>query len=147
LKGEPSAKDLVSKTLSKMWNKMKSRRKIDELDLHRLHKFRLRAKRMRYTIELTRSLHEENSKRVDRLLKQLRKLQSALGQLNDMASARTILDRIAVEAKADSKNGQLRMTSGPVTRIVGNHESKKSKQLKKAAKALEKLEGIEPFWI
>ena len=37
---------------------MKLGRRIDELDLRRLHKLRLRAKRMRYTIELTRGLHE-----------------------------------------------------------------------------------------
>jgi inorganic triphosphatase YgiF len=147
LKGEPSAKDRVSRTLSKIWSKMTPGRHIDELDLRRLHKLRLRAKRMRYAIEMTRGLHEANSRRVERLLKQLRKLQSALGQLNDLASARTILRRIAVEAKAGPKNVEARVTSGPVTKIVTNHESKKSKQLKKAAKAFEKLEDIKPFWI
>ena len=147
LKGEPSAKDRVSRTLSKIWSKMTPGRHIDELDLRRLHKLRLRAKRMRYTIELTRGLHEANPRRVERLLKQLGKLQSALGQLNDLASARTILHRIAVEAKAGPKNVEARVTSGPVTKIAANHESKKSKQLKKAAKAFEKLEDIKPFWI
>ena len=78
----------------------------------------VRAKRMRYTIELTRGLHEANPRRVERLLKQLGKLQSALGQLNDLASARTILHRIAVEAKAGPKNVEARVTSGPVTKIA-----------------------------
>jgi hypothetical protein len=52
-----------------------------------------------------------------------------------------------VEAKAGPKNVEARVTSGPVTKIAANHESKKSKQLKKAAKAFEKLEDIKPFWI
>jgi hypothetical protein len=30
--------------------------------------------------------------------------------------------------------------------MAGDHERQKSKQLKKAAKALQKLENLEPFW-
>ena len=145
LKGERSAKDLVSKTLSKIRSKMKPGRRIDELDLRRLHKLRLRAKRMRYTIELTRGLHK--AKRVERMLKELGKLQSALGQVNDVASARAILHRIASQANADLKNGELRVTSGPITEMVAGHESRRSKGLKEATKAFKKLEDIKPFWI
>ena len=147
IEGERSAKDLVSKTLSKIWSKMKPGRRIDELDLHHLHKLRLRAKRLRYTIELTRSLHKASPKRVERMLKQLGKLQSALGRVNDLASARAILHRIASEANAVLNNGELRVTSGLVTKMVAGHESKRSRRLKKATKALKKLEDIKPFWI
>ena len=145
VKGEPSAKDIVSKRLSKMSRKMKAVRRIDDLDLRRLHKLRLRAKRMRYTIEFTRSLYEVSYKRIEGMLKQLGKLQSALGKLTDMASARTILSRIAVEAKADPKRVKLRITSG-LTTIAGDQERQKSNQLKKAAKAFEKLQNLKPFW-
>jgi CHAD domain-containing protein len=91
---------------------MNAVRRIEELDLRSLHKLRLRAKRMRYTIEFTRSLYEVSPERVEEMLEQLGKLQSALGKLNDMASARTILTRIAVEAKADRKSVEPRITSG-----------------------------------
>jgi CHAD domain-containing protein len=109
---------------------MKPGRQIDELDLRRLHKLGLSAKRMRYAIELTRGLHKASPKRVERLLEQLGKLQPALGQLNDLASARTILHRIALEANADLKNDELRVTSGPIMEMVAGHESKRSKRLK-----------------
>ena len=145
MKSEPSAKDIVSKTLSKISRKMKAVGRIDELDLRSLHKLRLRAKRMRYTIEFTRSLYEVNPERVEGMLKQLGKLQSSLGKLTDMASARTILSRIALEAKTGPKSVKLGITSRLNT-IAGDHERQKSKQLKKAAKALEKLENLEPFW-
>jgi CHAD domain-containing protein len=145
VKGEPSAKDIVSKRLSRMSRKMKAVRRIDDLDLRRLHKLRLRAKRMRYTIEFTRSLYEVGSKPIEGMLKQLGRLQSALGKLTDMASARTILSRIAVEAKADPKSVKLRITSG-LTTIAGDQERQKSNQLKKAAKAFEKLQNLKPFW-
>jgi CHAD domain-containing protein len=124
---------------------MKPGRRIDELDLRRLHKLRLRAKRMRYTIELTRGLHK--AKRVERMLKELGKLQSALGQVNDVASARAILHRIASKANADLKNGESRVASGPITEMVAGHESRRSKGLKEATKAFKKIEDIKPFWI
>lgn len=73
---------------------------IEKLDLRRLHKVCLRAKRMRYTIEFTRSLYEVDLDRVDGMLRQLGKLQSALGKLTDMASVRNILKRVVLEVKA-----------------------------------------------
>ncbi|QHO75619.1 hypothetical protein ACH79_26255 [Bradyrhizobium sp. CCBAU 051011] len=82
-KGEPSAKDIASKTLSKTSREMMAIRQIDKLDLRCLHKLRLRAKRMRYTIEFTRGLCEVNPNRVEGMLKQLGKLQAVLGQLTD----------------------------------------------------------------
>jgi triphosphatase len=96
-------------------------RHIDELDLRRLHKLRLRAKRMRYTIELTRGLHEANPRRVERLLKQLGKLQSALGQLNDLASARTILHRCGGKSRPQERRGE-----GDVR--TGNEDSCKARK-------------------
>jgi len=148
LKREQSAKDLVSRALSKIWSRMTPGRRIDELDLHRLHKLRLRAKRMRYAIELTQGLYDNSHpKRIERVLNELGKLQSALGTLNDIASAKAMLDRIAPEAKADRKNGKLRLTSGLKTMLTANQERQKGKQLNKAAKAFEKLENIKPFWI
>jgi triphosphatase len=143
-----AARDLVSKSLDKIWSKMRGERRIEDLDLHRLHKLRLRAKRMRYTIDFTRSLYdnESNPKRVERLLRGLGKLQSALGTLNDIASAKAILDRIAVQPRAEHQNGKVTISSGLSTTIVGNQKIQKSKQLKKAAKAFGKLEIIKPFW-
>jgi triphosphatase len=128
-----------------MSRKMKAAKRIDDLDLRRLHKLRLRAKRMRYIIEFTRSLYEGSYKRIEGMLNQLGKLQSALGKLSDMASATTILSRIAVEAKADPKSVEPRITSG-LTTIAGDQERQKSNQLKKAAKAFEKLQNLRPFW-
>jgi triphosphatase len=146
LKGEPSAKDIVSRTLSKISRKTKAFGRVEELDLRSLHKLRLRAKRMRYTIEFTRSLYEANPERVEEMIKQLGKLQSAIGNLTDRASAKTLLSRIATEAKADPKSVKLAITTG--SRIMtGDKKRQKSKQLKKAAKAYEKLGSLKPFWI
>jgi triphosphatase len=148
LKREQSAKDLVSRALSKIWSKMRPGRRIDELDLHGLHKLRLRAKRMRYTIEFTRGLYDNKShpKRIERVRNELAKLQSTLGTLNDIASAKTILHRITHGTEAVHKNGKLRITSTLKAMVAANQETQKAKQLKKAAKALKKLENVKPFW-
>jgi inorganic triphosphatase YgiF len=117
LEREPLVKDLVSKTLSKIWGKMKPGRRIDELDLRRLHKLRLRAKRMRYTIEFAKSLYDAHPRRIDRALEQLGKLQSALGQLNDIASGKAILDRITTQSKPDTKRRKSLGMSGLASRM------------------------------
>lgn len=143
---EPSAKDLVSKTLSRIWSKMKSGGRIEELDLQHLHKLRLRAKRMRYTIEFAGNLYDGHPRRVERVLEQLGKLQSALGELNDIASGKAILGRISATSKAETSSRKPRSMSGLTSRIIGNEKRGESWQLKKAAKAFERLETIKPFW-
>lgn len=143
---EPSAKELVSKTLSRVRSKMKAGRRIDELDLKHLHKLRLRAKRMRYTIEFARNLYEAHPARIQKTLKQLGRLQSALGNLNDIASAKAVLDRIAAESRTGPRSGKSSEMSGLTSRIIGNEEKQKSRQLKKARRSFERLEAIKPFW-
>jgi CHAD domain-containing protein len=64
LQRDPSVKALASKALSKIWSKMKAGRGIDELDLHNLHKLRLRAKRIRYMAEFTKGLYDAHPRRI-----------------------------------------------------------------------------------
>jgi inorganic triphosphatase YgiF len=148
LKREQLAKSLVSEELSKLRSKMKTGRRIEELNLRRLHKLRLRAKRMRYTIEFAKGIYdkESNRKRIDKVLTTLGNLQAALGRLNDIASGKAILERIAAERKFNRKNSKSRRTSRLATMIFGDEERVRSKQLDKAAKAFDKLENIKPFW-
>jgi len=147
LKRKQLAKVLVSERLSRLRSRMKTGRQIGKLDLRGLHKLRLRAKRMRYTIEFTRSLYDKKSNRkcIERVLKDLGKLQSALGNLNDIASRKSIVERIVAERK-HSRKDKPGTTSRLAVMISGDQEKQKSKQLDKAAKAFDKLENIKPFW-
>jgi CHAD domain-containing protein len=54
-----------------------------------LHRFRLSAKRFRYTLELYAPLY---GRRADRHLKHMRKVQSHLGDINDCAATRVLLE-------------------------------------------------------
>ena len=53
-----------------------------------LHQFRLRGKRVRYTLEMFRPIYGPG---LERLLKALRGAQNALGEINDCATARQIV--------------------------------------------------------
>ena len=55
-----------------------------------LHRFRLRTKRLRYTLELFREMYGPS---LDRWLEVLRPVQTALGEINDCASTIELLDR------------------------------------------------------
>lgn len=63
-----------------------------------LHAFRLRTKRLRYTLEMFRPLY---GPRLDKCLAGMRKVQQALGSINDCTTARTLLlDRAAGPQRA-----------------------------------------------
>jgi len=53
-----------------------------------LHQFRLRGKRVRYSLELFRPVY---GPKLEKLLKRLRRAQNALGEINDCATARLIV--------------------------------------------------------
>ena len=146
LQREPSVKALASKALSKIWSKMKAGKGIDELDLHNLHKLRLRAKRIRYMTEFTRGLYEAHPRRIESVIRVLGKLQSALGTLNDIASGTAILVQGPAERLTGHRNGKLRITSGLAAELVRGLERRKCGKLKKAARAFDRLEEIRPFW-
>lgn len=65
----------------------------------KLHRFRLKTKRFRYTLELFRSIYGPG---LEARLRLLRKVQQFLGEANDCAAARALLDgrQVAPEAAA-----------------------------------------------
>jgi triphosphatase len=148
LKGEQLAKSLVSEELSKLRSRMKTGRRIEELNLRRLHKLRLRAKRMRYTIEFAKGLYHEGSKRkrIEKVLAALGNLQSALGRLNDIVSGKVILERVAAERRLNRKDSKGRKPFRLARMMFGDQERVRSKQLAKAAKAFGEFDNIKPFW-
>ena len=76
--------------LSHRWAKLKRHaRGIDGLDLARRHEFRKEVKKLRYAVEFLAPLFD--ARRIDPFRKRSRKLQNALGSLNDVAMTREIL--------------------------------------------------------
>lgn len=79
---------------------LKKARGLAELEPEDRHKARIAAKKLRYAAEGAEALYP--ARRLESLIKPLKALQEALGQLNDIAAARSLVDHLAPppEAKA-----------------------------------------------
>jgi triphosphatase len=66
--------------------------RLDQLSPHELHRLRIRAKRLRYAIELVGALFGEKDS--TRAARRLAELQDALGHLNDLTSAEALVAQL-----------------------------------------------------
>jgi CHAD domain-containing protein len=77
----------------------------DHEDSETLHRFRLEGKRVRYTLELFRPVYGPG---LERLLQALKKAQTALGEINDCATAKQIADHPQFQEWVDDRQNDLR---------------------------------------
>ncbi|MCS3765241.1 CHAD domain-containing protein [Bradyrhizobium centrosematis] len=111
---------------------LKKARKLRKLDVEKRHKLRLLNKRMTYSVESLQDLFaDEAAAKQKSILKQLRKAQRSLGQLNDDARG---------QALAASLNGA-GLEAGH--RFLDRKREKKL--LRKASTAYRKLDKTKPF--
>ncbi|MFK4505968.1 CHAD domain-containing protein [Bradyrhizobium daqingense] len=116
------------------WEKtlLKKARKLTKLDVEKRHKLRLLNKRMTYSVESLADLFADGAAAKQKsILKQLRKAQKSLGQLNDDARG---------QALAASLNG-----AGPEAAIRFLDRKREKKLLRKASAAYRKLDKAKPF--
>ncbi|RXT36703.1 CHAD domain-containing protein [Bradyrhizobium betae] len=111
---------------------LKKARKLRKLDVEKRHKLRLLNKRMTYSVESLEDLFaDESLTKQKSILKQLRKAQKSLGQLNDDARGQTL---------AASLNEAV-----PEAGIRFLDRKRENKLLRKASKAYRKLDKAKPF--
>ncbi|MBR1167337.1 CHAD domain-containing protein [Bradyrhizobium liaoningense] len=111
---------------------LKKARKLKKLDVEKRHKLRLLNKRMTYSVESLADLFADGAATKQKsILKQLRKAQRSLGQLNDDARG---------QALAASLNGAGLEASN---RFLDRKREKKL--LRKASEAYRKLDKTKPF--
>ncbi|MBR0826243.1 CHAD domain-containing protein [Bradyrhizobium manausense] len=116
------------------WEKklLKRSRKLDKLDVEKRHRLRILNKRLTYSIESLEDLFSDKSLAKQKAaLKQLRKAQRSLGQLNDDARGRTL---------AKSLNGT---GSVPGVHFLDRRDAKKLLLI--ASTAYRKLGKAKPF--
>ncbi|MBR0741459.1 CHAD domain-containing protein [Bradyrhizobium liaoningense] len=117
-----------------VWEKtlLKKARKLSKLDVEKRHKLRLLNKRMTYSVESLSDLFADGAAAKQKsILKQLRKAQKSLGQLNDDARGRVLaasLDR-----------------AGPEAGIRFLDRKREKKLLRTASAAYRKLDKARPF--
>ncbi len=112
-------------------------RRFASLDATGRHKLRIRAKRIRYVAEFFSPLFEQAKGRRS-FLKRLKAMQSSLGDLNDIAVARSHLaDRAELKAPA------VAFAAG---RVVGWRERGEREELETARRGVEAFREQAPFW-
>jgi triphosphatase len=112
-------------------------RKLERLDPKARHKLRIRAKRVRYTVEFFSSL-SSHPKREARFLATLKAMQDQLGELNDIAVAR---ERLLTDAAV--KDPLVAFAAG---RAVGRRELDEPGLIQAAVKGYSAFESAAPFW-
>lgn len=133
--------DFAARTLEDLRDAVLKRSKgLDKQDAVSRHKLRIRAKRLRYASDFFCLLYagEDASKRHRRFNAALKPLQTALGQLNDIASAA----QIAV-ASLDGAPPQITFTAGE---LVGQLQQPSAKLLAAACAAADDLRDVKRFW-
>nr|WP_245329240.1 CHAD domain-containing protein [Bradyrhizobium centrolobii] len=116
------------------WEKtlLKKARKLGKLNVEKRHKLRLLNKRLTYSIESLEDLFADKSLAKQKsVLKQLRKAQRSLGQLNDDERGQTL---------ADSLNG-----TGSDTGVRFLDRKREKRLLRTAKIAYQKLDKSKPF--
>jgi CHAD domain-containing protein len=131
----PLAARMLDRQEARARKRGRAARSHEEGDLHRL---RIALKKLRYSAEFFAPLYKK--KKVRRYLVQIKKLQEALGELNDIAHARAVIAQLAPTA---SQDGALRFGAGIVQ---GWYRARQPQLIKKAMKRWDRLKETEPFW-
>lgn len=138
------ARKVAAESLALIRGKMKDGKRLKRLGDHDLHKFRLRVKRMRYALEVVRGLcgGEREYKHLDKALAALCRMQSALGDIADVAARREVFERVM------GRSG----ISGPSAkpRIAGlklKNRRRVRECLKQCVDAYDRLARTRPFWV
>ena len=113
---------------------LKRGRRMDEADDEGLHELRIAAKKLRYAGDAFASLY--GKKREKAFTGRLKRLQTELGELNDIATAAPLVESLPLGADAALVAGEQ----------LGERRAKRKTLLRRAAKAFAKLADAEPFW-
>lgn len=81
----------VSRRIDRLWAKLVHARNLSHLGEEERHRLRIQAKKLRYALEFVAALHLNQRDRQKKFAKSIEDLQETLGQLNDLAVARTLV--------------------------------------------------------
>jgi triphosphatase len=116
---------------------------LSTLDEEGRHKLRIRVKKQRYASEFFRSLHP--GRRTEAYIESLAWLQDTLGELNDAATARRLLNQRVEELERTGSNqaGALRYAAGLV---IGWHAHEAARRWRKLAEKWQDSRKLKRFW-
>lgn len=136
---EGSAADLAAPVLNRLDKRLRrGSRKFLRIDAEARHDLRKQAKKLRYAASFFGEAFPRHPKRRQRFVAALKALQDQLGELNDMAVARTVAMRAV-----GRRSGELAFAAGlEVARLTRDEDT----VIAAANKALKAFGRMEPFW-
>ena len=136
---EGSASALAAPVLDKLDKRLRHRsHKFMQIDAEARHDLRKQAKKLRYAASFFGEAFPRHPKRRQRFVTALKLLQDQLGELNDMAVARSVAMRAV-----GRRSGELAFAAGlEVGRLTGDEDT----VIAAANKALKAFRRMEPFW-
>ena len=138
--------ELAAAILDKRWKTVRKRgRHLDRLTAAARHEVRIEAKKLRYASEFFASLAAgKKAKRHHKeFLAALERLQSRLGELNDIATGHEVARDLAEGVRAASEEPALLFAAG---HISGEADAQEATLVSDAASAHRALRKAEPFW-
>jgi triphosphatase len=128
--------ELASHLLDRRWRQVRKRSKrFGRLAAPQRHKFRIAAKKLRYTSELLGSLFDQDD--LQEFMKPLKRLQDDLGYANDVRVAQHLLPVLCTRHGTVVRAG---------ARLLEWHEQKLANAERKLRKRLMRLNQAVPFW-
>ncbi len=134
LRAQPAA-DFAAETLDTLRRRVKRRgRHLAKLDEEPRHRVRIASKKLRYAAEFFAGLYpgKKAGRRREALLGALEDLQTELGHLNDLASARALFDELDIP--------------GAETILAAGKKGDPARLLPRAADAYDRLIDAKRFW-
>ncbi len=129
-------RDIVGNLLARRLKTLLKRASdLEKLDAHKRHGVRIAAKKLRYMGEFFETLlpNEQARERHETVIRQLEKVQKALGLLQDEVTFLRLLTELVGEAEAE--------------RLAAASPIDRKAELRKAVKARAKLAKAKPFWV
>ncbi len=142
--GDMAIEDFAADEMRRRFRKVrKSGRKLAKLSARRRHKLRIRVKKLRYAAEFFGGLYagRRATRRRKAFVAALKRVQSGLGDLNDIAVDASILTRAGVQRAHVS-----RRHSFSAGRLAGREETQVDAAMAAAVKGYERLSEAKPFW-
>jgi inorganic triphosphatase YgiF len=118
----------VNRRIDRLWHRIVAERDLGDMEPDERHRLRIRIKKLRYALEFVEQLHAHERRRQKRFASAVEDLQEALGELNDLIVARSIVS-------ADA---------WPILPDQGSEEEREL--LHRAEHALDRLRKIGAYW-
>jgi triphosphatase len=126
----------------------KGGKKLRRMEAEKRHKFRIRAKKLRYAVEFFADAFpaKKRAKRRKRALSALRDFQDALGALNDVATREKLAADVAFGPDGAASKKDARQHAFAAGLVLGTQEAHIPAMLAAAEKAHAKFRKVKPFW-